>query len=149
MNALWNRHLSKNVRIFLDKNGGGAIMHMPNRPDFAAEHLPNFISARHDASAKSWAEDRGFMYYSARTEAEVENGVRCLTDTNSDSPIILEVFSDMLTDTKMFKGYYSSIRREKLNESLLGKSKRVVKRVCAILGIDPEKLKEAIGKSDK
>lgn len=149
MNALWSRHLSKNVRIFLDNNGGGAIMHMPNRPDFAAEHLPNFISARHNASAKSWAEDRGFMYYSARTEAEVENGVRCLTDTNSDSPILLEVFSDMLTDTKMFKGYYSSIRREKLNESLLGKSKRVVKRVCAILGIDPEKLKEAIGKSDK
>ena len=48
MNALWNRQLGSNVRIFLDNNGGGAIMHMPNRPAFALEHLPNYISAKHN-----------------------------------------------------------------------------------------------------
>lgn len=143
MNALWNRQLGKNVRIFLDNNGGGAIMHMPKRPDFAAEHLPNFISARHNASAKAWAEDRGFNYIAAHTEEEVEEGVNRLTDINADGPILLEVFSEMLEDTKIFKGYYASISRQKIDNSLIGVSKRVVLKVCKTLGIDYNKFKLA------
>jgi len=143
MNALWNRQLGKNVRIFLDNNGGGAIMHMPKRPDFAAEHLPNFISARHNASAKAWAEDRGFNYIAAHTEEEVEEGVNRLTDINADGPILLEVFSEMLEDTKIFKEYYASISRQKIDNSLIGVSKRVVLKVCKTLGIDYNKFKLA------
>ena len=146
MNALWNRQLGKNVRIFLDNNGGGAIMHMPKRPDFAAEHLPNFISARHDASAKAWAEDRGFKYIAAHTAEEVDTGVKQLTDVTAEGPIILEVFSDMLEDTRIFKSYYVNISRQKLDMSLMGVSKRVVLKVCHTLGIDPEKIKSAIGR---
>lgn len=146
MNALWNRQLGKNVRIFLDNNGGGAIMHMPKRPDFAAEHLPNFISARHDASAKAWAEDRGFTYISAHSDEEVESGVKKLTDPDVEGPIILEVFSEMLEDTKIFKEYYAGISRQKLDSSLMGVSKRVVLKVCRTLGIDPAKLKSVIRK---
>lgn len=146
MNALWNRQLGKNVRIFLDNNGGGAIMHMPNRPEFAAQHLPNFISAHHDASAKAWAEDRGFKYVSARTDDEIEKGVKLLTDTNAEGPIILEVFSEMLEDTRIFKGYYSSISRQQLELSLRGVSTMVIKKVCATFGIDPQLIKKVLSK---
>lgn len=140
MNALWNRHLGKNIRIFIQNNGGGAIMHMPKRPDFAAEHLPNYISARHDASVKAWAEDRGFKYLSAHTIEEVKSGAETLTDLSVEGPVILEVFSDMLEDTKIFKNYYATINRTLVDKSLAGRTKAVVKKVCAILNIDPTTL---------
>lgn len=144
MNALWNRQLGKNLRIFLDNNGGGAIMHMPKRPDFAAEHLPNYISARHQTSAKAWSEDRGFHYIAARTEAELESGIRTLTDAATEGPVILEVFSEMLTDTKIFKQYYATINRQELDRGLKGRSKQVVKRVCEAFGIEPAELKKLV-----
>lgn len=146
MNALWNRHLGKNVRIFIQNNGGGAIMHMPNRPDFATEHLPNFISARHDASVKAWAEDRGFTYICAHTPEEVETGTISLTDTSVNGPIILEVFSDMIEDTKIFKNYYATINRAQLDKSLKGRTKEVLFKVCKILNIDPWSLAKLIRK---
>lgn len=144
MNALWNRHLGKNIRIFIQNNGGGAIMHMPKRPNFAAEHLPNFISARHDASVRAWAEDRGFKYLCAHTPDEVERGSRILTDLTVEGPIILEVFSDMLEDTKVFKNYYVLIDRNKLDSSLAGRTKMVIKKVCSILNIDPSSLAQIV-----
>lgn len=148
MNALWNRHLGKNLHIFLVNNGGGAIMHMPKRPDFAAEHLPNFISAHHDASARAWAEDRGFKYVSAHTQEEIENGVKILTDTKIEGLVLLEVFSDMLEDTKIFKGYYATIDREKLDRSLSTRTKSIIKKVCNIMGIEIEAVKKILGKQD-
>ena len=141
MNALWNRHLGSNVRILLDNNGGGAIMHMPNRPEFALEHLPNYISAKHNASAKAWAEDMGFKYIAAHSVSEIEEGVKSLCDPDSENPILLEVFSEMLEDTKIIKGYYATIRREKIDKSLVGLSKRVIKKVCRTLGMDPSKFR--------
>lgn len=147
MNALWNRHIGKNIRIFIQNNGGGAIMHMPKRPNFAAEHLPNFISARHNASVKGWAEDRGFKYFSAHTPEEVEVGAKALTDMTVEGPIILEVFSDMLEDTTIFKSYYSKINRIKLDRSLKTRSIEVVRKVLKTLGLTPADVKKFIHKS--
>lgn len=146
MNALWNRHIGKNIRIFIQNNGGGAIMHMPKRPDFAAEHLPNFISARHNASVKGWAEDRGFKYFSAHTPEELEQGTKKLTDLSIDGPIILEVFTDMLEDTKIFKSYYATINRTKVDNSLKTRTKRVVLKVINVLGLDPNDVKKLLGR---
>lgn len=135
MNALWNRQLGKNVRIILNNNSGGAIMHMPNRPDFAMKLLPDCISAAHHTSAKGWAVDRGFTYLSAHNEAEVEEGVKVLTDMNVEGPILLEVFTDMLEDTKIFKGYYATIHRVTLEDRLIGKANSVKRKVKKILGL--------------
>lgn len=133
MNALWNKHLSKNVRIFLCNNGGGAIMHMPNRPQFAAEHLPNYISAKHAASAKAWAEDRGFKYLSARNQSELEEKISTFVSPSGDGPILMEVFSEMLPDTDIFKEYYGVIRRVTVDRSLRGMASVVKHKVMKIL----------------
>lgn len=135
MNALWNRQLGKNVRIILNNNNGGAIMHMPRRPEFAMELLPDCISAAHHTSAKAWALDRGFKYLSAHDESEVEDGVKKLTDMNLDGPVLLEVFTDMLEDTKIFQGYYAAISRQTLEDKLKGKAVAVKRKVFKILGL--------------
>ena len=144
MNALWNPQLGKNLRILLDNNGGGAIMHMPKRPQFAMDLLPKYISAGHNARAEAWAKDRGFVYYSARSAEELQKGIDALTDVNVDGPILLEVFSNLFDDVKLLKEYYARINRAQLDKSLKTRSKKVVKKVCAILGIDPAKLKSAL-----
>ena len=135
MNALWNRQLGKNVRIILNNNSGGAIMHMPNRPDFAMKLLPDCISAAHHTSAKAWAVDRGFTYLSAHNEKEVEEGVKQLVDLSVEGPVLLEVFTDMLEDTKIFKGYYATIHRTTLEDKLRGKAGAVKRKVFKILGL--------------
>ena len=136
MNALWNRQLGNNLRILLNNNGGGAIMHMPKRPSLAASLLPNFISAQHHTSAKAWAEDRGFKYCSAHNKDEVEKGVKILTDTSVDGPIILEVFTDMLEDTHIFKKYYATIHRATLEDKLRGKASNIKHKVFKILRLE-------------
>lgn len=146
MNALWNRHLSKNMRIFLDNNGGGAIMHMPDRPEFAMNCLPNFISAKHNASAKAWAEDRGFKYVCAHNSDEIDKGVNILTNPNIEGPVLLEVFSDLFEDTAIFKGYYATISREKLDKRLSKVSKEIARKILHALGIEPSTLKKFVGK---
>lgn len=146
MNALWNRHLSKNMRIFLDNNGGGAIMHMPDRPEFAMNCLPNFISAKHNASAKAWAEDRGFKYVCAHNSYEIDKGVNILTNPNIEGPVLLEVFSDLFEDTAIFKGYYAIISREKLDKRLSKVSKEIARKILHALGIEPSTLKKIVGK---
>ena len=105
MNALWNRQLSKNLRIFLENNGGGSILHLPPRPEFASNLLPNFISAKHDASAKAWALDRGLTYLSATNEQELRESIKLFTSEDAEGPMILEVFNDLLDDTNKFKQY--------------------------------------------
>lgn len=146
MNALWNRHLSKNMRIFLDNNGGGAIMHMPDRPEFAMNCLPNFISAKHNASAKAWAEDRGFKYVCVHNSDEIDKGVKILTNPNIEGPVLLEVFSDLFEDTAIFKGYYATISREKLDKRLSKVSKEIARKILHALGIEPSTLKKIVGK---
>lgn len=145
MNALWNRQLGKNLRIMLNNNNGGAIMHMPSRPNTAAALLPNYISAQHQTSAKAWVEDRGFIYLSATNTEELKKEVEKLTDLTIEGPIILEVFTEMLNDTAIFKSYYASINREKLDKSLKKQSKEFVKKVFEILGLK-ETVKSVMGK---
>ena len=140
MNALWNRHIGKNVRIFLVNNGGGAVIHLPERSESVYKLLPNFISAKHNAKAKAWAEDRGFLYLGANSEKELRDSVDIFTDPNQERPMLLEVFSDMLEDSNDFKKYSAIINRSKLDNSLKSRSLHIIKEVCSILGINPAEL---------
>lgn len=135
MNALWNRQLGKNLRILLSNNNGGAIMHMPKRPDLAASLLPNYISAQHVTSAEAWLKDRGFTYLSATNEEEMKEGISKLTDLSVEGPVALEVFTEMLADTSVFKGYYALINRGKLDDSLKNKTKQFAVKVLNTLGL--------------
>lgn len=136
MNALWNRHIGKNLRILLCNNSGGAIMHMPRRPQFALDFMPNYISAAHETSAKAWTVDRGFKYLSAHNQEELTEGIRVLTDLSVDGPIILETFTDMHEDTRIFKKFYSHVSRKSLEEKLKSKASSIIrKKIYRILGI--------------
>lgn len=111
MNALWNRHLSPNLRILLLNNEGGAIMHLPLKESLA-DVLSKHISAGHKTSAKGWVESLGMKYLSASTEDECNTGVEWLSDQNQEGPMVLEIFTKKEVDIKILKKYFGSLNRE-------------------------------------
>lgn len=133
MNALWNVHINKNMRIMMVNNGGGSILTVPNCNYPEGSQVPSYIKARHKATAKAWVEDRGFKYYSATNMEELEQGVAALADTDSEVPVFLEVFTDNDTDFKLMSAYSWSINRMKLDEKIKRGAIHVYKRALRLV----------------
>lgn len=131
MNALWNRQLSKNMRILLVNNEGGAVMHMPFGEDKAKE-LERYTSARHELSAKGWAESLGFEYHAIQTEEEVPDALNALTDISSEKRVFVEVFTHKEHDVKIVKEYYAQLNNvttvDRAKRKLLRMAKQYIKR---------------------
>ncbi|MCE5206313.1 MAG: 2-succinyl-5-enolpyruvyl-6-hydroxy-3-cyclohexene-1-carboxylic-acid synthase [Porphyromonadaceae bacterium] len=105
MNGLWNRHLSPNLRILLNNNGGGGIFDtLPGLNQ--SEMLTGYITANHTTTAKGWAEQRGFTYLSASNAEELQKQLSLLLNPESDSPVILEVFTTIEKNSLEIKSYY-------------------------------------------
>lgn len=133
MNALWNVHINKNMRIMMVNNGGGSILTVPNCNYPEGSQVPAYIKARHKATAKAWVEDRGFKYYSASDMIELEQGISALADIDSDVPVFLEVFTDNDIDYKFVSTYFSSINRTTLNEKIKNRAAGLSKRMMNLL----------------
>ena len=112
MNALWNSNYGANIRILLLNNEGGEIFHaLPGLE--LHENARRFVTATHCATAKSWAEDRGFEYLSARNSEELNAAVTVFTQASvTNRPMLLEVFTDKNLDIEMLKEYYHNLKKE-------------------------------------
>ena len=103
MNSIAMRNIRGNVRILLVNNGGGAEFYFSMGPRL----LPNIdlhISAAHKKRAKEWVEANGFRYYTARDQKEYLAVIDEFVDPKTDSPAILELFTEKERDVKMLKG---------------------------------------------
>ena len=104
MNALWNRYIHKRIRIVVNNNEGGAIFY--SYPSL--ENIPTLadnIAAEHTASVKSWAEDRGFLYYGCRTKDELQECLKVFFDVTLEQPVVLECFTDKAGDALVMKEF--------------------------------------------
>ena len=128
MNALWNKHLQKNLRILLVNNEGGAVIHIPFDEEIG-KTLSAYTSAGHKTSAKGWVESLGIQYISAHNQEETDKGIELLIDKNEDGPILLEVFTKKENDVQVFKEYLSKINRITLNERAKRKAKSVISKI--------------------
>ena len=111
MNALWNGHVGKNLRIVVLNNGAGAIFHvLPGLK--MSEQINRFVAAGHQASAEGWACSRGFTYLKATDTLSLQQAIQSLYDSNSDAPVLLEIFTDAQTDATEQRHYYHQIKEE-------------------------------------
>lgn len=104
MNSLGIRHVPAGLRILLINNGGGALMHDP-LPRSMADQTEEHTSAGHDLSARGWAESVGFRYLSASDAESLEASMIELTALSDENPILLEVFTDKISDIEQFKNF--------------------------------------------
>lgn len=132
MNSLGIRDIKNNLRVLLINNNGGIEfkLHGEDR-----EQRDRYIAAaNHFKTAKGWAENCGFEYYSAKTMDEfITHSKKFLSE--SDKPILLEAFvsdkdesdaynfilsansDDVATKEKLSKGMKDSLK------SILGKER--------------------------
>jgi 2-succinyl-5-enolpyruvyl-6-hydroxy-3-cyclohexene-1-carboxylate synthase len=111
MNGLWNRQLTKRLRILLNNNGGGEIFYaLPGLNQ--SEALETYISASHQTQAKAWAEAAGFTYLPATNREELKNAMPAFTSQKGDKPILLEVFTSMEKNTDILRNYYHERKKK-------------------------------------
>lgn len=136
MNSLRIKHIGNNVRILLINNhGGNEFYQQPIRPT-----TDNSIGAKHNNNAQGWAESVGFKYLTAQTENDYLNTITELVNPISDSPVLLEVFTNQMTDVEALRTVQKSIRNlfdksaglKNVARSVLGESG--IKTIKNILG---------------
>lgn len=130
MNSAGLKHVGRNVRVLLVNNSGASEFHFY----IGEENIPTldeYISVRHKSTAKGWVESCGFKYLSASTQEEFDEAIVEFTSEKSDSPILLEVFTDMKKDAEITHELYS------LNEhkdSVNSKKQKVKKMASVVIG---------------
>lgn len=111
MNALWSHHVRSNLRILLLNNGGGEIFYTLSGLQITSEAQP-YIAAPHTASAKVWAEDRGFAYLRVENEEQLTQAVTVMTSPEERStPLLVEVFTCCNEDAALLAAYYEQLSK--------------------------------------
>lgn len=127
MNSLSIRHLSKKTRILLINNQGGAVMYDKPR-NTATNELPIYLAAGESKVAKGWVESLGFKYLTATNKKEVDAGVNVLLDESINSPVLLEVFTNLSEDKFCICDYLRSQDQRSFGEKVSEKISSILKK---------------------
>lgn len=110
MNALWSQPVGNNLRILLLNNGGGEIFESLPGLEMDAT-TKRYVTGKHRASAKAWAEARGFHYLSVRNDEALSEALPLFTQSEAaDQPILIEAFTDPADDIRQLKDYYHGLK---------------------------------------
>ncbi len=111
MNALGNRHIGSNLRLFVINNGCGT--EFKNYFHFAAmfgDEADAYIAAKGHFGNKSlkllrhYAEDSGFRYLCASTKEEYEEILPIIVEkSHTDKPLLIEIFTDNKDESEALK----------------------------------------------
>ena len=108
-NALWNQNLQGNLRILLLNNGRGGIFNMlPGLEQSPARDA--FVAAEHHASAEGICRQNDIVYLRADGPQDLQQAVDTLLYIDSNRPVLLEVFTDVADDERVYRDYFSIFR---------------------------------------
>nr|WP_320017226.1 2-succinyl-5-enolpyruvyl-6-hydroxy-3-cyclohexene-1-carboxylic-acid synthase [uncultured Desulfobacter sp.] len=115
-NGLWNKYLGKNLRIVLLNNGGGNIFSfVEDLAGRTGEHnqaiFQDCFFAGHSAKVRGLASAFGLDYLQADSDSKLDKALEKLYNPDRTVPTLLEVFTDVQTNTKVFKGLFSEIKK--------------------------------------
>ena len=112
MNALWNNNFGCNLRILMLNNGGGEIFQTLQGLELGSK-AHRFITASHQTTAKSWAEERKFTYFAVHNTEELSAAMEVFTQpTPHNQPMFMEVFTDATEDIRLLKEYYHQLKNK-------------------------------------
>lgn len=109
-NALWNQNLRGNLRILLLNNGRGGIFNMLKGLE-QSEARDRLVAAEHHTSAEGVCRQNQVVYLSVDNQEALRQGIRTLSEIESDHPVLLEVFTDASEDERVYKDYFKSLKR--------------------------------------
>lgn len=85
MNSIWNKELSKNIRILMVNNNGSGLLR---------GHGLKAVSAVHNTAAKGWVESTGFEYISAKNGEEYQRRLEYFVSDKPQKAVFFEVFCE-------------------------------------------------------
>lgn len=109
INALWNKQISKNLRILLVNNGGGNMFHLINGPQ-QSEAMEGYIACHHNESAKDRVLAFGLHYLSATNFDELDRCLPYFCNPDEDYPMVLEVFTHTETNAYVFSRLFEVLK---------------------------------------
>lgn len=138
MNAMRIKHINKNVRILLINNEGGEEFYYNYTWINKSSDL--HTTARHHTKAEGWVKETGFKYISAHDKESFEKAKKVFMSSESQQPILLEVFTEMSKDAKILHDFYALSKPVDIKQ----KGKEVIK---SVVGQETaKKLKNMFGK---
>lgn len=108
-NALWNQHLTPNLRIIVMNNGGGNIFRIIEGPDTMPE-LEQFIETPYIPELKHLAHTFGLEYYAATDESGLKECLPSFLDLNMRKPTILEIKTPNKTSAAVLREYFKYLK---------------------------------------
>lgn len=107
-NALWNQNLNGSLRIIVLNNGGGAIFgKFKGLKESAARE--NLVMAEHQTSAVNICQANNITYLGADNMKTMKYGIDQLIHSDSERPMLLEVFTDIDADNRALEDYFKSL----------------------------------------
>lgn len=125
MNALRIRHVTDKVRILLLNNEGGEEFYFNQVWKDEASDL--HTCARHHTKAEGWVRECGFRYLSAHNPEELDAAVEEFFNDDAEGPVLLEVFSEMSSDSKLVYDVFDMTRPRDVQSEAIRKSKELIK----------------------
>lgn len=105
-NALWNSHLSPNLRIIVINNGGGNIFRVITGPD-RYEELEDYIETTHNLNTEGLTKNFGLNYYAANSHEQLEAVLPSFFKNQENSkPALLEVFTSNKQSAQVLNDYF-------------------------------------------
>ena len=108
-NALWNQNLRRNFRILLLNNGCGGIFNMLSGLE-GSPARDGIVAAGHHTSAEGICRQNDIVYLRADGPHDLHQAIDTLLYTESDRPVLLEVFTTADEDEQVLKDYYKTLK---------------------------------------
>lgn len=109
-NGLWQEKLPSNLRIILINNGGGNIFRIIPGPESTGV-MEKYFEAGHNLDGSYYAKMFGLKYSTAKNHNDVSDELKKFWSP-SESPKLLEIFTDGEVSANVLKGYFDHIKKD-------------------------------------
>lgn len=126
MNALRLKHIGNNVHILLINNEGGSEFYFNKMWKNSASDL--HTTARHYTKAEGWVKANNFKYLAAHNKEDFQENLMEFLRTDSEQPILFEVFTEMKKDADVIYDFFDLSRPRELKSEVIRNSKELIKK---------------------
>ena len=106
-NALWNKYIPIDFRIFLINNSGGGIFKIIPGPE--STNALKYFETPHSLTAEHLCKMFGFIYKKTDSLKSLVKEIDCFYE-NSNQPMLLEIFTPSDQNDLVLKAYINNLR---------------------------------------
>ena len=110
INALWNNHLTHNIRIIVINNSGGGIFRIIPGPS-STKQLEDFFEVGNNVNIQHLVKAHNINYYAACNEDSLEEALPTFyNEQENKRPAVLEIFTPKQANAVVLKSYFEAIK---------------------------------------